>query len=111
LCYYSYLCVYCIQSINQFVPLLNPNHQDRRKNIFDKHYKLEDFKVNDLVLKWDARNEDKGKHVKFHHLFIRPFKIVMYHRNNAYVLQEINGELTAGGLVNGRFRKVGSIEN
>jgi hypothetical protein len=37
-------------------------HQDRMKEIFNKHSKQEDFKVNDLVLKWDARNEEKGKH-------------------------------------------------
>jgi hypothetical protein len=32
-----------------------------------------------------------------------PFRIVAYHENNAYFLQEINGELTGGGLMNGRF--------
>jgi hypothetical protein len=26
LCYYSYLCVYCIQSVNQFVMLLNMDY-------------------------------------------------------------------------------------
>ena len=26
MCYYSYICVYCIQFVNQFVPLLNPDH-------------------------------------------------------------------------------------
>jgi hypothetical protein len=26
MCYSSYLCVYCIQSLNQFVPLLNMDH-------------------------------------------------------------------------------------
>jgi hypothetical protein len=50
-------------------------HQDRMKKIFDKHSKQEDFQVDDLVLKWDARNEDKGKHGKFDHLWMRPFRI------------------------------------
>jgi hypothetical protein len=30
------------------------------KKVFDKKTKANDFKINDLVLKWDARNEDKG---------------------------------------------------
>jgi hypothetical protein len=80
-------------------------HQDRMKIIFDRHTKEEDFKVNDLVLKWDARNEDKGRHGKFDHLWMGPFRIVVYHGNNAYFLQELNGELTGGGPVNGRFLK------
>jgi len=66
-------------------------HKDRMKNIFNNHTKQEDFKVNDWVLKWDARNEDKGKHGKFDHLWMGPFRIVTYHENNAYLLQKING--------------------
>jgi len=75
------------------------------KRAFDRHTKEDDFKVNDLVLKWDVRNEDRGKHGKFEHLWLGPFKIVSYHGNNAYLLQEINGDLISGGLVNGRFLK------
>jgi hypothetical protein len=32
-------------------------HHDKMKRIFDRHTKEDDFKVNDLVLKWDARND------------------------------------------------------
>jgi hypothetical protein len=80
-------------------------HQDRIKKDFDRHTKEDDFKVGDLVLKWDARNEDRGKHGKFDHLWLGPFKIVAYHGNNAYLLQEHNGDLVGGGPVNGRFLK------
>jgi hypothetical protein len=80
-------------------------HQDRMKKIFDKNTKQNNFKVNDLVLKWDVRNEDKGKHGKFDNIWMGPFRIVVYHGNNAYMLQEINGELTGGGPMNGRFLK------
>jgi hypothetical protein len=31
--------------------------------------------VEDLVLKWDARNKDKGKHKKSDHLWMGPFRI------------------------------------
>ena len=57
------------------------------------------------MLKWDARNEDKGKHGKFDHLWMGPLKIVAYHGNNVYLLQEHNGDIVGGGLVNGRFLK------
>jgi hypothetical protein len=80
-------------------------HQDRIKKDFDKNTKEEDFKVGDLVLKWDARNEDKGKHGKFDHLWLGPLKIVAYHGNNAYLLQEHTGDLVGGGPLNGRFLK------
>jgi hypothetical protein len=75
------------------------------EKIFDKHSKQEYFQVDDLVLKWDARNEDKGKHGKFNHLWMRPFRIGVYHRNNTYLLEELNEEPTSGGHVNGRFLK------
>jgi hypothetical protein len=32
-------------------------HQNRIKKSFDRNAKEDDFKVGDLVLKWDARNE------------------------------------------------------
>jgi transposase InsO family protein len=80
-------------------------HQDMMKTFFDKHSKQEDFQVDDLVLKWDVRNEDKGKHGKFDHLWTRPFRISVYYKKNAYLLEEINEESTSGGPVNGRFLK------
>jgi hypothetical protein len=75
------------------------------KIIFDRNTKEEDFKVNDLVLKWDVRNEDKGRHEKFDHLWMGPFNITVYHGNNSYFLQELNGEMIDGGPVNGMFLK------
>jgi hypothetical protein len=80
-------------------------HQEIMKRIFDRHTKEEDFKVNYLVLKWDTRNEDKGRQKKFDNIWLGPFRIATYHRNNAYLLQEINGEITGGGAVNGMFLK------
>jgi hypothetical protein len=79
--------------------------QDKMKKVFDKKTKADDFKINDLVLKWDARNEDKGKHGKFDHLWLGPYRIVAYHGNNVFLLQELNGDFLGGGPVNGRFLK------
>jgi hypothetical protein len=75
-------------------------HQDKMKRAFDRH-----TKDDDLVLKWDAINEDKGKHGKFDHLWLGPFRIVAYHGSNAYLLQELNGNIIGGGPVNDKFRK------
>jgi hypothetical protein len=80
-------------------------HQDNIKEYFDRHTKVDNFKPEDLVLKWDSRNEDKRKHGKFDQLWLGPFKIASYHGSNAYILQEINGDVIVGGFLNGRFLK------
>jgi hypothetical protein len=43
-------------------------YQDNMKALFDKKYKDMEFLPEDLVLRWDARKEDVGKHGKFYHL-------------------------------------------
>jgi hypothetical protein len=43
------------------------------KEIFDKRIKEISFMIGDLVLKWDARREGKGKHGKFDNLWLGPF--------------------------------------
>ena len=48
---------------------------DKMKKIFDRRAKPDDFQQGDLVLKWDARYEDKGKHGKFDHLWKVPYEI------------------------------------
>ena len=75
------------------------------KNTFDRKIKKDDFHCQDLVLKWDAKIEDKGKHGKFDHLWKGPYQIATYSAKNAYILQDVNGDLLKGGPVNGRFLK------
>ena len=77
--------------------------QDKVKINFDRKAKPNDFQQGDLVLKWDARHEDKGKHGKFEHLWKDPYQIAENWDNNSYVLQEANGHLFPGGPVNGPF--------
>ena len=38
------------------------------KSLFDGKARERDFKEGDLVLRWDARREERGTHVKFHNL-------------------------------------------
>ena len=46
--------------------------QEKVKGIFDRKTKIEYFQVGDMVLKWDAVHEDKGKHGKLDHLWKDP---------------------------------------
>jgi hypothetical protein len=51
------------------------DRQQKIKQAFDKKSIQEDFLLGDLVLKWDAPRQDKGKHGKFESLWIGPFQI------------------------------------
>ena len=67
--------------------------------------KADKFQLDEVVLKWDARNEDKGKHGKFENLWKGPFKIAAYRGQNAFLLKEMNGDDCPGGPINGRLLK------
>ena len=82
-----------------------PNLQEKIKEIYDRKAKADKFQLDDVVLKWDARNEEKGKHGKFENLWKGPFKIAAYRGQNAFLLKEINGEDCPGGPINGRLLK------
>ena len=58
----------------------------KMKKVFNKKVKVDNFQIDDLVLKWDVGFEDKSKHEKFDHLWQGPFKIAAYHGNSAYIL-------------------------
>jgi hypothetical protein len=81
------------------------DHQQRIKQVFDKKAKKERFQIGDLVLKWDAPKQDKGKHGKFEALWIGPFKISEVFSNNTYRLQDLEGEEVFSSPVNGHFLK------
>jgi hypothetical protein len=56
----------------------------------------EDFQLGDLVLKWDAPKQDKGKHGKFEALWIGLFKIFQVFSNNTFKLQNMENEEVFG---------------
>jgi hypothetical protein len=75
--------------VQQTKELLNEKyhiHQDKVKAIFDKRTKNNDFRPGDLVLTWDARREDKHKHVKFDNLWFGPFNTAETLENNTFIL-------------------------
>jgi hypothetical protein len=81
------------------------DHQQKIKQVFDRKAKKERFQVGDLVLKWDAPKQDKGKHSKFEALWIGPFRISEAFLNNTYRLRDLEGEEVFGSPVNGHFLK------
>jgi hypothetical protein len=79
--------------------------QEGIKKIYDKRTKEDDFELGDLVLKWDSRNEDKGKHGKFDSLWKGPYIIQAFRGNNTFFLKDSDGTDLPGGPVNGRMLK------
>ena len=79
--------------------------QESIKRLFDKRTKENDFQVGNVVLKWDSRREEKGKHGKFENLWKGPYIIHSIRVHNELFLQKMNGEDLFGGPVNGRMLK------
>ena len=71
--------------------------------ILKKEKKKKKIQVDYLVLRWDVRIEDKGKHGKFDNLCLGPFRIDEVLHNNTSVLKNMDDENLSGGLVNGIF--------
>jgi hypothetical protein len=63
--------------------------QEGIKKIYDKITKEDDFELGDFVLKWDSRNEDKGKHGKFDRLWKGPYIIQEFRGNNTFFLKTL----------------------
>jgi hypothetical protein len=79
--------------------------QESIKKIFDKITKEDDFDLGDLVLRWDSRNEDKGKHGKLDSLWKGPYIIHALRGNNAFLVNNRDGTNFPRGPVNGRMLK------
>ena len=80
-------------------------HQEKMKKTFDMKVKEEKFLIDDLVLKWNAPHEDKGKHGKFGHMWVGPYILVAHTGKNAFILQHQDRSMLELGTVNGRFLK------
>lgn len=61
--------------------------------LFDRKAKDRIFHLGDLVIRWDVRREDKGKHGKFDPLWFSPFNTAKAKGNNKFLLENLDGEL------------------
>jgi ribonuclease HI len=94
-----------VQQIREQVMNRAYHHQQKIKQAFDRKSRKKEFEQGDLVLKWDAPRQDRGKHSKFDALWFGPFKILEVFSNNTYRLQDLEGEEVFSGPVNGHFLK------
>jgi hypothetical protein len=94
-----------VQQIREQVMDVAHSHQQKVKQAFDRKVTKKEFELGDLVLKWDAPRQDRGKHNKFDALWIGPFRITEVFSNNTYRLQDLEGEEVFNGPVNGHFLK------
>ena len=74
------------------------------KSIFYRKAKEILFQTGDLVLRWDTKREEKGKHGKFDPLWYGPNNIVEARSNNTFTLENLDGE-TMELPVNGQCLK------
>jgi hypothetical protein len=68
-------------------------YQDKMKVVFDQKAKDREFLPGDLVLKWEARKEDVGKHGKFDQIWCGPYKVSTSEGKNAFLLENLDGKI------------------
>ena len=51
------------------------------------------FEIEDLVLMWNARIEDKGKHGKFDLIWLGPYLIKALWGEDSYILKDLLGNI------------------
>jgi hypothetical protein len=61
------------------------------KNLYDKRAVDIKFEPKDLVLLWNARQEDKGKHGKFDPIWLGPYLIQEHWGEDSYFLKDLLG--------------------
>ena len=79
-------------------------YRKKIKERFDRKIRENTFSSGDMVLRWDARKEQKGKHGNFDHLWLGPFIISKLLENNTFILETLEGE-ELSNIVNGQFLK------
>jgi hypothetical protein len=92
------------QSIEEVYNKTQLIHENIKK-IHDKRTKEDNFELGDLVLRWDSRNEDKGKHGKFDSMWKGPCTIQAYRGNNSFLLDSNDGPELQSGPINGMILK------
>jgi len=63
------------------------------KKYFNKKTKYVDFKIHEKVLLWDSSHVERGRHSRFHKLWLGPFKISSVLGTNSYLLKDMDERL------------------
>ena len=78
--------------------------QLQMKHLFDKKVVERKFSIDEMLLMWNARIEDKGKHGKFDPIWLGPYLIESTWGYDSYLLKELFGGILKF-LVHGKFLK------
>ena len=73
--------------------LKNQKLQLQVKTLYDKRMASRKFEDGDLVLMWNARIEDKGKHGKFDPIWLGPYLIETTWSEDSYVLKDLSDNI------------------
>ena len=65
--------------------------QLQTKNLYDRRTVIKKFQPEDLVLMWNARLQDKGKHGKFDPIWLGPYLIDSLWGNDSYFIKDLSG--------------------
>jgi hypothetical protein len=63
--------------------------QQNVKKYFNKSVKTVKFKVNEIFFLWDSAHADRGRHSKFHKLWLGSFNISFVLGTNSYILKDL----------------------
>ena len=73
--------------------LKNQKLQLQVKTLYDKRTTSRKFEDGDLVLMWNAKIEDKGKHGKFDPIWLGPYLIETTWGEDSYVLKDLSDNI------------------
>ena len=74
------------------------------KHLYDKKTTERKFEIGNMVLMWNAKIEDKGKHGKFEPIWLGPYSICDKHCEDSYFLSDLIGGILEFP-VHGQFLK------
>ncbi len=73
--------------------LRNQKLQLQVKTLYDKRPVSRKFENGDLVLMWNARIEDKGKHGKFDPIWLGPYLIENTWGEDSYIIKDVSDNI------------------
>lgn len=83
----------------------NIKSQLQYKNLYDKRTTVRIFNIDDVVLMWNVRLEDKGKHKKLHPIWLGPYLVNTKWQSDSYILKYLVGNILEFP-VHGQFLKL-----
>jgi hypothetical protein len=63
------------------------------KHLYDRQAIERKFEIGDMILMWNARLEDKGKHGKFDPIWLGPYCICDTNGENSYFLKDLTRDV------------------